>query len=148
MRQQFAAAREEPEIGPGIEIVLNRQQENVFFSAAIAQLHAIRVLLPCNVAEQFPIGGTKRDEVAAATVIRPEDQFLRRQLHERTFDIGGAKPRAIPAHGDHFVISKLGDLFDRVLKARGEIPSGLAVNMRPCGARISRRREKMNIHVR
>lgn len=148
LREQLARAREKPEISPRIEIVLNRQEEDLFWSAAMAKLSAIGVLLPFNVAEQFPIGRTKRDEVATAAMVRPEDQFPCGQLIESKFDVGRTKSRAIPADRDHFVISKLGDFFDSVLKAACEIPARLPVNERAGSDRIASRREKVNIHRR
>ena len=118
--------------------MFNRQQRNVFFSAPIAKLSAIGISLPFHAAEQLPVSQTKRDEIATPAMIRPEDQFPRRQLNESPFYIDRAKTRAIPSHGDHFLISELGNLLDRVLKARREIPPGLAVNVWPVRRRISR----------
>jgi hypothetical protein len=69
--QGIAAARENPDVSPRIKIVLNRQQKDLLISAAIPKLGAIGVLFPAHSAQQFPIGGTKRNEVATSAVIRP-----------------------------------------------------------------------------
>jgi hypothetical protein len=144
-RQRIIAARENPHIGPGIEIMLNRQQENVFVSAPLAKLGAIGVLFPAHAAQQLSIGGTERDQIATTAMVRPEDQFSRRQLSKRALDIDRAKPGAIPADRDYFVIAQLRDFFDRVLQARGETPADLTMNMWTGNRRFPSRCEKMNI---
>jgi hypothetical protein len=128
-RQRIAAPRKNPDVSPRIEIMLNRQQKDVLVSAAIPKLGAICVLLPAHAAQQCPIAGTKRDEIAAAAMIRSEDQFSRYQLRESALDVDRAEPRAIPADRDHFVIAELRDSFDRVFKAGREIPARLPVNV-------------------
>ena len=45
-RERIAASRENPNVGPRIEIMLNRQKENLFVSAAIAKLGTIGVFFP------------------------------------------------------------------------------------------------------
>ena len=146
-REQFAAPREEPQVSPRIEIVFHSQEGDVFFFTPIAKLGAIGVSFPPDTAEQFPVDGTKRDEVATAAMIWAENQFPARQVIESKLDVGRAQSRTIPADCDYFLISKLGNLLDGILKARREIPPGLAVNVRPASRRISGRREQVNIHL-
>jgi hypothetical protein len=113
--------RKHSQVVPRIEIVFNRQQENVPGSATLEQLGAIRVSFPAHAAEQFAIGRAKRDQITTAPMVRTEDELLRRQLSEGLLDVERAKARAIPAHRDHFIVAELGDSFDRVLKTRREI---------------------------
>jgi hypothetical protein len=128
-RQRIAAPRKNPDVSPRIEIMLNRQQKDVLVSAASPKLGAICVLLPAHAAQQCPIAGTKRDEIAAAAMIRSEDQFSRYQLRESALDVDRAKAWAIAPDGNDFVIAKQRESLDRVLKARREIPARLPVNM-------------------
>ena len=128
-RQRIIASSENPDIGPGIEIMLNRQQENVFVSAPLAKLGAIGVLFPAYAVQQLSIGRAERDQIATPAMVRPEDQFSRRQLSKRALDIEPAKTGAIPADRDDFVIAQLRDFFDRVLQARREITARLSVDM-------------------
>jgi hypothetical protein len=146
-RQEIFAASENPNIGPRIEIMFNRQQEDLLVSAPMAKLRTIGVLLPANAAQQFPIGGTESDKVTAAAMVRTEDELLRRQLHESALEIASAKPRAIPSDGDDFVVAELCDSLDSVLEPRREIPARLAMDARPGSGRIARRREKMKISL-
>lgn len=67
-----AGAREDPKIGPGIEILFYREQENIASAAALDQLSAIGVPFPANAAEQFPVGRANRDQITTAAMIRPE----------------------------------------------------------------------------
>lgn len=128
-RQRVISPSEDSHIGPGIEIMLNRQQEKVLLSAPAAKLTTIGVLFPADAAQQFPIGGMESNQVAAAAVVRAEDKLLRRQLRERALDVARPKPRAIPADSDNFLIAKLRDSFDRALKPRREVPPHLTMNM-------------------
>lgn len=128
-RQRIIASSENPDIGPGIEIVFNGQEEHLLFFAAIAKLSAIGVLFPAHAVQQLPIGGAERDQIATPAMVRPEDQFSRRQLSKRAIDIDRAKPGAIPSDRDYFVIAELRDFFDRVLQARREIMARLSVDM-------------------
>jgi hypothetical protein len=144
-RQRITAASENPHIGPRVQIVFNRQQEDLLVSAPMAKLCAIGVLLPANAAQQFPSGGTESDKITAAAMVGTEDELLRRQLRESALDVAHAQLRAIPPDRDNFVIAKLRDSLDRVLKARREISAGLPVNAGTGRDRTSRGREQMNI---
>lgn len=128
-RQRIIGSSENPDIGPGIEIMLNRQQENVFVSAPLAKLGAIGILFPAYAVQQLSIGRAERDQIATTAMVRPEDQFSRCQLSKRAVDIDRAKPGAIPSDRDYFVIAQLRDFFDRVLQARREIATRLPVDM-------------------
>ena len=145
-RQRIIGPSKNPQVGPGVEIVLNRQQENLFVSASIPKLRTIGVLLPADVPQQFPIDQMKGNEVTAPAMVWPEDELLRRELPESALDVARPKSGAIPADGDNFVIAKLRDFFARVLKARRETSPGLAVNAGASGARASCRREQMDIN--
>lgn len=145
-RHRIIASSENPHVSPRIEIMLNRQEENAVVSAPAAKLHAIGVLFPTDTPQQFPVGGMERDEVAATAMVRPEDKLLRAQLRKSPLDIARPKPRAIPPDGHNFVITKLRDSFDRVLKARRETSPGLAVNAGASDARASCGREQMDIN--
>ena len=147
-RQRIIASSENSHIGPRIEILLNRQQEEIFVAAPLAKLGAIGVLFPADTAQQFPICGMKSDKVTATAMIRPEDKLLRRQLRESPLNVSRAKPRAIPPDGDNFVIAELRDSFDRVLKPRRKIPARLPVNVWSDGDRFSGRGKKMKINLR
>lgn len=147
-RQRIIASSENPNICPRVEIVFNRQQEEVLLSAPVAKLGTIGVLFPADAAQQFAIGGMETDEVAAAAMVRPDNKLLRRQLHESVLDVDCAKPRAIPPDGDNFVIAKLRDSFDRVLKARRECAARLPVNAGPGSGRILSRSEEVEINLR
>lgn len=114
----------------------------------MAKLRTIGVLLPANAAQQFPIGGTESNKVTAAAMVRAEDKLLRRQLRESALEIARAKGRAIPADRDNFLIAKLRDPFDRVLKSRRKTATLLPVNARPDGGRIALRRKQMKISLR
>ena len=114
-------------------------------AGALEQLGAIGVSFPAHVAEQFAIGGAKRDEITTAAMIRPEDKLLRRQLSKRVFDIERAKSRAIAAHRDDFVVTELGNRLDRVFEALGKTASGLAMNTWTGNTRVSGGGEKMNV---
>jgi hypothetical protein len=144
-RQRIIAAGENPNVGPRIDIMFNRQQEDGRVSAPMAKLRTIGVLLPANAAQQFTIGGMESDKVTAAAMVRPEDELLRRQLRESALEIAGAKSRAIPTDGDNFLIAKLRDPFDRVLKSGRKTSPHLPVKAQPRSVRIARRREKMKI---
>lgn len=128
--------------------MFHRQQKEMFLPAAIPKLGAIGVLFPANTAQQFPIGGTKRDEIAPAAMVRAEDKPLRRQLRKSALDVGCAKTGAVPADGDDFVVATLRDSFDRVLKALREIAARLPVNVRSDADRLSGRCEIMKISLR
>lgn len=144
-RQRIIAASKNPHIGPRIEIVFDRQQEELLVSAPGAKLGAIGVLLPANATQQFAIGGMESDEVAAAAVVRPEDEFLRRQLCESALDVGCPKPRTIPTDCDDFVVAELGHRLDRVFESLGKTAAGLAMNSWIGNARGASGREKMNV---
>lgn len=128
--------------------MFHRQQKEMFLPAAIPKLGAIGVLFPANTAQQFPIGGTKRDEIAPAAMVRAEDKPLRRQLRKSALDVGCAKTGAVPADGDDFVVATLRDSFDRVLKALRESAPRLSMNARPGGDGIAGRSEKVKIDLR
>lgn len=147
-RQRIATSSENTKVRPGIEIMLHRQEKDLRRSATSPQLGTIGVLFPAHAAEQRSIDGTKRDEIAAAAMVWAEHELLRLQLSESVFDVGRAKLRTIPPDGDNFVIPKLRDSFDRVLKARREIPARLPVNVRSDDDRFSGRREKVKINLR
>jgi hypothetical protein len=147
-RQRITSASENPHVGPRIEIMFNRQQQKVFVSESVPELGAIGVLFPADIAEQFAICGMERDEITPAAMVWAEDELLLRQLRESALDVARAKPRAIPPDGDNFVIAKLRNSFNGVLKARREIRSGLPVNAPPGTKRPWRRCEKMNIDLR
>lgn len=129
-RQRIAASREDSHVGPRIEIMFDRQKEELLVSAPVAKLGAIGVLFPANATQQFAIGGMESDEITATTMVRAEDELLRRQFRESALDITRTKRRAVPTDRDNFVIAKLHDSLDRVLKARREIPARLPVNVR------------------
>lgn len=74
-RQRIAAAGENLEVSPGIEIMLNRQERDLRSSTALAKLSTIRVLFPSHSAQQLPIGGTKRDQITTAAMIGTEHKF-------------------------------------------------------------------------
>ena len=145
LRERIARTSEDSNIAPGIEILFHRQQENVRSAGALEQLGAIGVSFPAHVAEQFAIGGAKGDEVTTATMVRPEDELLRRQLGERLFDIERAKRWAIAAYRHEFVVTESGHRLDRVFKALRETAAGLAMNMRTGNARVSGGGEKVNV---
>jgi hypothetical protein len=147
-RQGLSASSKNPHVGPGIEVLLNRQKVNMFVSATIPKLGAIGVLLPAHAAQQFPVGGTEPDQIAPAAMIGPDDQFSRRQLSESALDIDRAKPRAVPPDRDDFIIAKLRNSFDGILQTRREITASLPVDVKPRSDLFLRRGEKMNIGVR
>jgi hypothetical protein len=146
--QWVIASGEDSHIGPRVEIMFNRQQKEILVSAPVTKLGAISVLSPADTAQQFAIVGMKSDQIAAAAMIRTEDKLLRRQLHESPLDVACPKPRAIPTDRDNFVVAKLRDPFDRVLKPCREIPASLPVNVGSDADRFSGRREKMKIDIR
>ena len=145
--QRIIATSENPNVSPRVEIMFNRQEEDVFVSTTISKLGAIGVLSPADAVQQRSRGGMKRDEVAAATMIWTEDQRLRSQLRKCALNVDCAQPRAIPTDGDNFLIAKLRDSLQRVLKARREIPTRLPVGVRSVGDGCSGRREKMKINL-
>jgi hypothetical protein len=144
--EELSGASEDSNIAPGIEILFHRQKENVCGAGAPEQLGAIGVSFPAHVAEQFAITGAERDEVTTAAMIRAENKFFRRQLSERVFDIERAKARAIAAHRDDFVVTESGNRLDRIFEALRKPASALAMNPWAGTARVSVRREKMNVN--
>lgn len=88
------------------------------------------------------------DEITTAPVIRPEDEFLRRQLRESPLDVARAKSRAIPPNRDNFVIAKLRDSLDRVFQASGKVAARLPMNLRTGSRRNWGRCEKVKINLR
>lgn len=147
-RQRIIAPGKNPDVRPGIKIMLHGQDEDLLFFASIAKLGAIGVLFPAHISEQPSIGGTKRDEIAAAAVIWTEDKFLCLQLSESTVDVGRAKTGAIPTYRHYFVVAQLRDSFDGIFKPRRETSAGLPVNVWPGSGSNSGRREKMKIDSR
>lgn len=147
-RQRIIAARKNPDVRPRIKIMLNGQEEDLPFFASVAKLGAIRVLFPAHIAQQLPIGGTKRDQIAAAAVIRTEDKFLCLQLSESTVDVGRAKTGAIPTYRHYFLVAQLRDSFDGIFKPRRETSAGLPVNVWSGSGSNSGRREKVKIYSR
>ena len=109
--------------------MFNRQKEDLLLSAPVTKLGAIRVLLPANTAQQFPIGATKSDEVTATAMIGAENQLLRPQLRETSLDVARAQPRAISPDRDDFVIAKLRNSLDCVFKACGKTATNLTMNV-------------------
>jgi hypothetical protein len=146
--QRIAAARENPEIRPGIEVMLHRQEKNLLCPTTSPQLGAISVLFPSHAAQQFPIGRTKGNQIATAAVIRTEDERVRRELGESALDVVCVKAWTIAADRDHFVIAKLRDSLDRVFKARRKIPARLSMHLATGNGHITSRREKMDIDRR
>jgi hypothetical protein len=128
-RQEIGAASENPNVGPRIEIMFNREQEDLLVSAPLAKLRTIGVLLPANAAQQFTIGGTESDKVTAAAMVRTEDELVRRQLRESPLEIDRAQPRAIPADSDDLVVAKLRNSLDCVFKTRRETATNLTMNV-------------------
>lgn len=147
-RQRIAAPSENPEVRPGIEIMLHRQEKDPRRSATSPELGAIGVLFPAHAAQQFPIGGTKRDQITTAAMIRTEDELVRRELGKRLLDVVRVKTWAIPSDRDHLVIAELRDSLDRVFKTRREIPACLSMHVAAGDGRIASRREKMDIDRR
>ena len=147
-RQQIVAAGENPNICPRIEIVFNRQQEEVFLPAPTAKLGAVGALFPANAIQQFPIGGMERNEVTSAAMIWPENELFRRQLRESALDVAGPKFRTIPPDGDDLVIAKLRYRFDGILEPRREVASRLSMDAGPGCRRIGGGSEKVKIDFR
>jgi hypothetical protein len=108
--------------------MFDRQKGDLLVSTSTSKLSAIGVLFPADAAQQLPIGGMERNEITAAAMVRPENKPLRRQLRESTLDVGWPKLRAISPDGHNFVITKLRNPFDCVLKTRREILPRLSVN--------------------
>ena len=146
--QRIAAASENSDVGPGIEVMLYRQEKDLRRPAASLQLSAIGVLFPAHATEQFPIGRTKRDQVATAAVIGTEDELVRRELGKSALDVVRVKTRAIAADRDHFVVTELRDSLDRVFQTRRETPAALSVHMATGNGDITNRGEQMNIDRR
>ena len=147
-RERITAAREKSDVGPGIEIMLHRQEKNLRCAAASPQLGAIGVLFPSHATQQFPIGGTKRDQVTTAAMIGSKDKPVRRELRKRAFDVVRAKTRTIAADRDHFVVAEQRDSLDRVLETRRKIRARLPMHMWTGLCRITSRREEMDIDRR
>ncbi len=143
--RRVTGARKDSQVGPRIEIVLYRQQENVFGPAALDQLGAIGVPFPAHVAEQVPVGRAKRDQVTPAAMIGAENKFLRRQLSEGTLNIERAESWTIPADRDYFIVTEFGNRFDRVLKTSGKVMADLAMNQGTRNTSIPRGGEKVNV---
>lgn len=57
--------------------MLDGKQENVGRQTAAAKFRAIGVAFPSDAAEQRAVAQTERDQIAAATVIGPENQLAR-----------------------------------------------------------------------
>jgi hypothetical protein len=129
-RQSIIGACKHPEIVPRIEIVFDRQQENIRSARTLMELGAIRVLLPPHVPQQSTIGGTKRDEIATAPVVWTEHEFADFQLRESALDVEAAQGRAIAPDSDHLVVAELRDRFDRILETGGKASARLRMNMR------------------
>lgn len=100
-----AAAREEPDVGPGIEFVFEGQQANFRGQAAIAKLRAIGVLLPTHAAEKSAITQTKGDQITATAMIWSENKFSRPQFRKGIFDIDRAKTGAVAADDNDFIVA-------------------------------------------
>ena len=138
-RQRIVASGEHPQIGPGIEVVLNRQKKAGVLSAAVAQLSAVRILFPPDPTEQSVIGGMKRDQITAAAMVWAKHQLLRRQFSESLLDVARAEPWAIPPDRDDLVVTELRDRFDRILEAFGKIVTTLSMNARTSSWRRSKK---------
>ena len=128
--ERVAAASEEPDVGPGIEFVLEGQQANFRGQAAIAKLRAIGVLFPAHAAEKSAITQTKRDQITAAAMIWSKNQFSRPQFCKGIFDIDRAKTGAVAADDNDFLVAQLVNFLDRVFQPRREIAPDLAVDSR------------------
>lgn len=63
-------------------------------------------------------------------MVRPEDKSGRLQFGKRLFDVDRAKPRAIAADDDNFVVAHLIGFLDGVLQSRGEVATSLPVDSR------------------
>jgi hypothetical protein len=122
------SAGEHPQVAPRIEIVFDRQQENVRGASALAELGAIRVLFPAHVPQQGAIGGTECDEIAPASVIRTENELAGFQLRESPLDVESTEGRAIAPDSHHLVITELRNRFDCVLETGGKAPAGLPMD--------------------
>jgi hypothetical protein len=127
-RQSVIRACEHPKIVPRIEIVFDRQQKHVRGASTLAELGAIRVLFPTHAPEKRALGGTKRDKIAPATVVRTENKRAGFQFRESALDVEPAQSRAIAPDCDYFVVTELRDCFDRILKTGGKIPAGLPMD--------------------
>jgi hypothetical protein len=124
----IAVAREEPEIGPGIEVMLKGEQTNVQRTAAMAEFCAIGVLLPPNAAQQCTIARAKRDQVTAAAMVRPQHQAFGLKLRKGSRDIARTKTRAVAADRNDFVIAKLMDSLDGILQPFGKAAAVLLMD--------------------
>lgn len=138
---------ENPNISPGVDVLLDRQKEGLIGFAAIAKLGAIGVVLPTDSAQQFAIAGMESDEVATAPMVGTKDKLLRRELYEGALDVIRVKTRAIPPDGDDLVIAKLRNRLHGVLEARGKISACLLVAPSASRDPIPARREKVKIDV-
>ena len=128
--ERVATARKEPDVGPGIEFVLEGQQQNFRGLATVAQLCAIGVSLPAHAPEQGTITQTKGDQITATAMIWSENEFSRLQFHKGIFKIDRAKTGAVATDHDNFVVAELVDFLDRVLQPRREVGSDLLVDSR------------------
>lgn len=129
-RTPIKALRKQLQIGPGIEVVLLRQQEHFGSETPRREFDAIRILIPANPVQQRPILRAEGDQVTPAAMIRPQDEAPVAQLHKRLCDIASGQLGTIAPDDDDLFIAKGAQRLDRILETFAESAAGLGVKMR------------------
>lgn len=120
--------RDQPHIGPGIDVVFHRKQGDGL-RAAPAELCAIRVPVPSNPAQQCAIARPNRDQVTATAMIGPQDQSIVSKLLKSLRDIISRQIGTIAADCDNFVVTQSRQIRDRVFKSLREIAAVLLMGL-------------------
>lgn len=144
---RVAAARDDSEIGPGIKIIFDRQEEDFRGSAPAAQFRAIGVAQPAHVAQQMPIARAKGKQVAATAMVRSENEPMLLELCKGPPDVSRGETRTIAADCDNFIVTQRCDFLEGILETLSESISRLRVA--PSGAFASAAsREDVNFRFR
>jgi hypothetical protein len=140
----FSGPCQQPEIGPGIEILFDRKKKNFRGCAPGAELPAIAVAVPANVVKHFPVSRMEADEITATAVVRAEDEFVMCELLESDNNVVLMQAGAIASNGDDFIIAKARQCSDGISKAIPKVSPDLRMN--PFAfSRLHRFREEVDV---
>lgn len=120
----------ELQIGPRIDVVPGREQEDRGPSDARGQLRAIRVSLPADAAEQSAIARAESDQITTTAMIRPEDEPVVPESLKRLRDVGRGEGWAIATDRDNFCVAQRGQRLDCIFEPLREAATALRMKLR------------------
>ncbi len=70
----MAGPREKAHVGPVIDVLFDRKCRGFVGADAACELNVVAATIPAHAMQQLPVVGAERNQVAATTMIGPEDE--------------------------------------------------------------------------